>query len=75
MEHDQADIDTKVACPTLVCWGANGVMQKQFDIAAEWRKRCADVHTASLPGGHFFIREQRAAVLAAIHDDLAWWLD
>ena len=26
-----------------------------FDIPAEWRKRCADVTSASLPGGHFFV--------------------
>jgi haloacetate dehalogenase len=55
MEHDQADIDTKVACPTLAFWGANGHMHKLFDIEQEWRKRCANVRTASLPGGHFFI--------------------
>jgi haloacetate dehalogenase len=30
-------------------------MQKYFDIAAEWRKRCADLSTATLPGGHFFV--------------------
>jgi haloacetate dehalogenase len=30
-------------------------MQKNFDIGAEWRKRCLHVSTASLPGGHFFI--------------------
>ena len=66
MEHDQADIGTKVACPTLAFWGANGMMHKQFDIEAEWRKRCANVRTASLPGGHFFIDtlpEETARVL------------
>jgi haloacetate dehalogenase len=26
-----------------------------FDIPAEWRKRCANVTQASLPGGHFFV--------------------
>ncbi|HEX4985580.1 MAG TPA: alpha/beta hydrolase [Burkholderiales bacterium] len=55
MEHDGADIDRKVGCPTLVLYGANGSMAKNFDLAAEWRKRCADVQAQSLPGGHFFI--------------------
>ena len=55
MEHDEADLAAKVSCPTLAFWGANGLMHKLFDIEAEWRKRCANVRAASLPGGHFFI--------------------
>jgi haloacetate dehalogenase len=55
LEHDGADIDKKVQCPTLAFWGAAGLMHKHFDLAAEWRKRCADVRPASLPGGHFFV--------------------
>jgi haloacetate dehalogenase len=55
LEHDAADIDKKVNCPTLAFWGAKGVMCKYFDIGAAWRKRCAKVGTASLPGGHFFV--------------------
>jgi haloacetate dehalogenase len=55
LEHDEADLATKVGCPTLAFWGANGLMHKLFDIEAEWRKRCANVRAASLPGGHFFI--------------------
>ena len=55
LEHDQADLDSKVACPTLVFYGSTGVMARLFDIPAEWRKRCANVTQASLPGGHFFV--------------------
>ena len=55
LEHDDADIDKKVSCRTLAFWGAKGAMQMNFDIGAEWRKRCLHVSTASLPGGHFFI--------------------
>lgn len=54
LEHDAADIGSKVACPTLALWGANGLMHGLFDLAAEWRKRCTTVTAASLPGGHFF---------------------
>jgi haloacetate dehalogenase len=66
LAHDEADIGAKVQCPTLAFWGANGLMHKLFDIEAEWRKRCTDVRTASLPGGHFFIDlmpEETAGVL------------
>lgn len=53
--HDGADLDRKVTCRTLVLYGASGTMARCFDIPAEWRKRCADVRAASLPGGHFFV--------------------
>jgi haloacetate dehalogenase len=55
LEHDRADIDKKVQCPTLAFWGSAGLMHKYFDLAAEWKKRCANVRPASLPGGHFFV--------------------
>ncbi len=55
LEHDEADIDRKVECPTLVFYGAQGVMARLFDLPAEWRKRCREVREASLPGGHFFV--------------------
>ena len=49
LDHDGADLDNKVHCPTLVVWGAAGVIQKYFDIAAAWRARCTAVSTATLP--------------------------
>ena len=52
--NDQADIALTVACPSLVFYGENGVMNKLYDIGEQWRKRLANVTTASLPGGHFF---------------------
>jgi haloacetate dehalogenase len=55
LEHDAADIDRQVLCPTLALWGSRGVLHRLFDVAAAWRKRCADLRTATLPGGHFFI--------------------
>jgi haloacetate dehalogenase len=55
LDHDAADIDRQVKCPTLAFYGAAGTMAPLFDIPAEWRKRCANVTPASLPGGHFFI--------------------
>jgi haloacetate dehalogenase len=66
--HDTADVDRKILNPTLVFYGANGAMAKLFDIPSEWRKRCASVTAASLPGGHFFVDrfpEQTARMLLA----------
>ena len=55
LDHDSADIDHRVECPTLVFYGSSGTMAKLFDIPRECRKRCSDVAEASLPGGHFFV--------------------
>jgi haloacetate dehalogenase len=55
LDHDAADIEKRVRCPTLAFYGAAGQMARLFDIPAEWRKRCADLSTSSLPGGHFFV--------------------
>lgn len=55
LEHDTADVDRKVQCPTLVFFGAAGAMAQLFDIPAQWRRRCTEVTAASLPGGHFFV--------------------
>ncbi len=55
LAHDDADLDRKVACPTLALFGANGLMARCFDIPAAWRRRCSNVQADSLPGGHFFV--------------------
>ena len=52
--HDAADIDVKVQCKALAFWGSNGLMHRLFDLEAQWRKRCANLTCATLPGGHFF---------------------
>ena len=67
LEHDAADLDRKIECPTLVLYGSAGVMARLFDIPAEWRQRCAHVTDRSLPGGHFFVDQfarETATILA-----------
>lgn len=66
LEHDDADIDRQVSCPTLAFWGSEGFMHQCFDMEALWRRRCADLRTATLPGAHFFVDQfpkETAAVL------------
>jgi len=68
LEHDGADISRKVEAPSLVFWGANGLMANLFDMEAQWRKRISNLSTAILPGGHFFPDQspiETAAVLRA----------
>lgn len=71
LEHDGADIDRKVECPTLVLYGADGVMARLFDLPAEWRRRCTAVTAQSMPGGHFFIDLHPEQTAARLFDFLA----
>lgn len=54
LADDAADLDRRVACPSLVLYGADGLMAQAYDIEAAWRDRLSDFQVASLPGGHFF---------------------
>ncbi len=54
LEHDEADLDVTVDCPTLAIWGGDGLLKNLFDIQAEWGKRCSDVRGVPAPGGHCF---------------------
>lgn len=54
LEHDAADLDVKVECPTLVLWGADGLMGQLFDMKAVWGARLARMTAKATPGGHFF---------------------
>lgn len=54
--HDDAqDRSTKVACPTLVLYGAQGAMAKSYDIAEVWAPRLANMAHRAISGGHFFV--------------------
>ncbi|MCC5956305.1 MAG: alpha/beta hydrolase [Natronohydrobacter sp.] len=51
---DEADLHRQVTCPALVLYGAEGVMAREYDVAATWAPRLAQMQVAALPGGHFF---------------------
>lgn len=66
IEHDLADrkAGRKITCPTLVMWGANGVVGRRFDLRSIWRPWAPDVHFEALDCGHFIPEE---APQAATH--------
>jgi haloacetate dehalogenase len=70
LKHDTADNERIIACPTLVFYGSSGQMAKLFDIPAEWRRRCARMSEASLPGGHFFVDQYPAETAKILLDFL-----
>lgn len=66
LEHDEADIDHKIACPVQALWGVNGAMDALFDVLACWRERAADVRGRALPCGHFLPEEAPEETTAAL---------
>ncbi|MEL6452637.1 MAG: alpha/beta hydrolase [Pseudomonadota bacterium] len=51
---DAADLDRRVDAPSLVLYGADGVMAQAYDVPATWADRLSDMQAAAVPGGHFF---------------------
>ena len=57
LEHDEADMQRKIACPLLALWGERAPMHRLYDVAATWRERTANVTGKALPGTHYFTEE------------------
>jgi haloacetate dehalogenase len=67
LEHDEADIGTKVTCPLLALWGAKGFVERNYDVLAVWRERAAEVRGRALPCGHFLPEEAPDATYQELH--------
>jgi haloacetate dehalogenase len=64
LEHDRADVDRKVEVPTLVVWGAQGVVGRRPESPLDvWRERATDVRGTAVDAGHFLIEERPAEML------------
>lgn len=60
LTHDRASRaqGDKIACDTLVLWGARGVVQRLFKPLDLWQAQCAGVVSGqALPAGHFIPEE------------------
>lgn len=59
LEHDRADraAGRRLACPLLVLWGLNGVIEKCFTPLADWGAVATDVRGRGLPAGHYLPEE------------------
>ncbi len=66
LEHDDADLETKLACPLLALWGEKAAMQRLYDVLACWRERAADVRGRALPCGHYLPEEAPGETLAEL---------
>ena len=65
-DHDAADLDRRVPCPTLILYGADGAMARAYDIPATWAPKCAHMTARTVPGGHFFPDTHSRETLAAL---------
>jgi len=52
---DEQSLQTKVTCPTLVYYGADGVMAQHYDLGHVWSDYATNITLQSEKGGHFFI--------------------
>jgi haloacetate dehalogenase len=57
LQHDEADLDAQLRCPTLVLWGMHGAMHRLFDVLETWRTRAPDLQGKALPAGHWLPEE------------------
>jgi len=64
--HDEADRHRKVACPTLVLWGARGFRGQNYDPLAIWRDYASNVSGKGMPSGHHIVDEAPAETVAEL---------
>lgn len=71
LDHDRASraVGDKIACDTLVLWGARGVIEALFDPLALWQAQCsARVDGQALDGGHFLAEELHVQTATALRE-------
>jgi haloacetate dehalogenase len=71
LQHDEADLGTQLACPTLVLWGVHGAMHRLFDVLETWRSRAPAAQGKALPAGHWLPEECPQELTAALVEFLA----
>ena len=62
LEHDEADSQTKISCPLLVLWGANGFVSRTYKVLDVWQQYAEQLTGAALACGHFLPEEAPEAV-------------
>jgi haloacetate dehalogenase len=69
LDHDRADRSAgrSLPVPLRVLWGAEGTVEKCFDVLALWRDVATQVSGRALDCGHYIAEEQPAALLEEMH--------
>ncbi len=71
LQHDEADLDQKVACPLLALWSERGVVGRRYNVLETWSERASEVRGKALPGGHFLPEETPEETYEALREFLA----
>jgi haloacetate dehalogenase len=66
LQHDEADITRKIACPMVTLWGLKGPMGRIYDVLAIWKTKAVNVTGKGLDGGHNLQEDVPNEVLAEI---------
>jgi haloacetate dehalogenase len=66
LEHDEADIARKLACPLLVLWGKHGTIERCFEPLSDWAERADNVQGRTLDCGHYLPEEAPAELLGEL---------
>jgi haloacetate dehalogenase len=69
LEHDRADADRQVACPTLALWSTG--LGNRYDVADVWRRRAPRFTGRVLECGHFLAEERPRETAATLLSFLA----
>ena len=67
-EHDTADRQLKIRCPTLVLWGLKGACQTCFDIKSIWRNSAEDAVYKALDTDHYLAEEDPDGTFEALNE-------
>lgn len=68
LDHDKADLATRISVPLLVLWGEKGAMERNYDVLEAWRDRASDVQGKALNCGHYLAEEQPDETASALED-------
>jgi len=66
LQHDAADLGSKIRCPLHVLWAQDGAMDRLYDVLAIWRERARNVTGKGMPGGHNMQEGAPVEVLAEL---------
>ncbi|MGK7652651.1 alpha/beta fold hydrolase [Roseovarius sp. B08] len=66
VHHDADDLESRIACPTLILYGRDGAMARAYDVPATWAPKCIDMRADTVPGGHFFIDTSPDATISRL---------
>lgn len=66
LEHDEADLESKIHCPLLVLWGRHGTIERCFKPLKDWADRADSVSGGALDCGHYLSEEAPGEVLTRL---------